>query len=584
MLLAGLESNPNPYLCAFTLTFRLLPLSSSFIVRVRFAAALLLALPVAVWLWVLLRYATNVVFNDDYALLTFIARWRNPAVSWTDRFTDLIALHNTHRIIYDRLVSLGTYYLTGQFNIGVLIGLGNLAMVGIGWQLWRGFRQLGLPVWYFLPVPFWLFSLQSHENMFWGMAALQNFTVVWFVQESLHQLHRRTPIIWPLLLALAATLTSGNGILAFLIGALLLLSQQRRGPALWVWLGSTALMLWVMLGISPVAHDERTPFLTWLPNVCLALGSAFTNQTSTGLPLAGGVLVTAAMVVAIGGWLGTFGKLGRWLLRVAIAPEWLAFGLFIMTTALLLAMHRLPDELLRDRYKLYAHVMLSLVYLLVLAIAAPRIRLGWAIGITLMAMAMNAGAFHACLPRVVAGYQQRQADAFNFRHNGSTLTIPYLRHYTDSLLTSVHQQTIYHFPDVIKPASTWAVIPSADSLTISSFQDDNEVRKTFLGEHPCYVVLDNQQIAHQLADGTDWGIYLVVEDAARHHYLFPGSPSKGSVRNFVLGKGPFKPGISVSFLSIRLAPGTYQVSLLRIINGSHQWFSLRQPLEIQAIY
>lgn len=548
--------------------------------RVRFIAGLLIVVPLLVWLWALLRYAVDIAFNDDYALVIFIARWHDPAQSWAARLTDLLALHNTHRIIYDRLVCLVTYYLTGQVNINVLIGLGNLALAGIGWQLWRSFRQLGLPAWYFAPIPFWLFSLQSHENMFWGMAALQNFTVVWFVLEALHQLHRRAPLIWPLLLSLAATLTSGNGMLAFLVGTLLLLSQQRRDRSLWIWLGSTLLVLGVMLGLAP-AGEHRNPFLNWLPNLCLAVGGAFTNQTATGLPTAVGALLITVMEGALGCWLTNAGKLGRRLRQMAVLPEWLAWGLFILTTALLLAMHRLPDDLLRDRYKLYAHLMLSLVYLLVLAVASRRLQMGWAVGITLLAAVMNAGAFHACLPRIVAGFQQRQCDAFNFQQNKTTLAIPSLSQYIDSLFVSVHQQGLYRFPVTIKPPATWSSTPSTDSLRLSSFQD-YVVQNDFLGKNPCYMELDNQQITHHLADGTDKGIYLAVEAADRHTYLFPASPNKGSIRDFLRGRGPFKPGFTVSFLATRLKPGNYKVNILRIADGQHQLLGAGQLLEISS--
>ncbi len=550
--------------------------------RVRFVVGFLIAVPVALWLWVLVRYAANVPSNDDYALLEFIDRWHDPTQSWAARFADLIALHNTHRIIYDRLISLGSYYLTGQLNFLLLIWLGNLALGGICWQLWRGFRQLGQPIWYFLPIPYWLFSLQSHENMFWAMASLQNFTVIWFVLEALHQLHRRVPLIWPLLLSVAATLTSGNGILAFLVGTLLLVSQQRRDRSLLVWGISTALALGLMLGLSSVHHD-RTPFLGWLPNACLALGGAFTNEVNTGLPLAGGALLAAAMLIAIGCWVLTFGNIGQRLRQLPMSAEWLAFGLFTLTTALLLAMHRLPDELLRERYKVYAHLMLGLVYLLVLATVSGRLRVVWAAGVTLGAILMNVSAFHACLPRIIVGFQQRQADAFNFQANQSTLSIPYTRQPTDSLLARVHRQGVYRFPETLEPPASWVAVPSTDSLRISSFQDDL-VRNSALGEHPCYMKADNEHITFHLADGTDHGNFLVAESEDHHSYLFPGSPAKGSFRDFIMGKGPFKPGFSALFLSSRLLPGNYRVRLLRIANDRYQLMGAGQPLEIRSVY
>jgi hypothetical protein len=384
------------------------------------------------------------------------------------------------------------------------------------------------------------------------------------------------------LLSIGAALTSGNGILAFLVGALLLVSQQRRDRSLVIWSVSTVAVLLVMLVLFPAAH-ERTPLLTWIPNACLALGSAFTNQNTVGLPMAGGILLTGVMGLALLAWLTRFGELGQRLRQRPVSAEWLAFGLFVLATALLLAMHRLPDELLRERYKVYAHLMLSLVYLLVLSISSRRLQVGWAISVTLLAALMNLLAFHACLPRVIGGYLQRQADAFNFQTNQTTLAIPAISPYTDGLLIRAHQKGVYRFPNAIKPRTGWPTIPPTDSLLLGSYQDDL-VHNTFLGEHPCYIQIENHRVVHRLTDGTDQGMYLVVESADQGTYLFPAPPEKGAIRDFITGKGPFKPGIVLTFLSSRLKPGEYQVNLLRIANGSYQLIGYKQLLEIRTIY
>jgi hypothetical protein len=363
---------------------------------------------------------------------------------------------------------------------------------------------------------------------------------------------------------------------------LLLVSQQRHDRSLWIWLGSTALVLGVMLGLAP-AGEHRPPFISWLPNLCLVAGGAFTNQSSTGIPLLGGGLLTLAMGLAVGSWTISWGRLGHRLRALPVAPEWLAFGLFTLATALLLAMHRLPDELLRDRYKLYAHLMLSLVYLLALSIAGRKLQAGWAGAIMALAIVMNAGAFHACMPRIIAGYQQRQTDAFNFQQNRTTLTIPSLRQYIDSMFVSVHQRGIYRFPATIQPPTGWSVTPSTDSLRLSSFQDF-VVQNDFLGKNPCYIELTDQHMIHRLTDGTERGIYLALEAADHHTYLFPASPGKGSIRDFVTGRGLFRPGFTVSFLSPRLDPGQYKASILRIANGRHQLLGTGQPVEIRSVY
>jgi hypothetical protein len=532
----------------------------------RAIAGLLICLPMLVWLWTLSRYALNVVHDDDYTLLVFVARWTNPATTWATRLTDLVALHNTHRIVYDRLVALGTYYLTGRIDFRLMIALGNLALAGIGWQLWRGFRQLELPIWYFLPVPWWLFSLQSHENMFWSMAALQNFTVIWLVLETLHQLHRRTPLVWPLLLAIAATLTSGNGLLAFLVGVPVLLNQPRRERALAIWGVVTVVGLGLMLGVSPVS-EQRTSPLVWLPNASLLLGAGFTNQLNTALPTLGGALPGVALLLALAAWLTQRGPLGQRLRQVAVSAEWLAFGLVLLATALLLAMHRTPDELLRDRYKIYAHLSLSIVYLLSLATFGPRSQRFWVMGATLVAVAMNALAYHACLPRIVGGFQDRQADAFNFQHNGTTLAAPFFRDYNDSLLHALDRQGIYRLPQTFAAPTGWATQKSADSLTIRTYQND-AIGNVFIGMHPHFVQIDNKTLARRVGDNSERGVYVVAEQIGKplarpRRFLFAAPPIAGSLRPFLSGKGLFAPGFSITFLSSRLEPGRYRIKLWR---------------------
>ncbi|SOD96480.1 hypothetical protein [Spirosoma fluviale] len=539
-------------------------------------ACLGISIPILVWLWTLNRYALDVVHDDDFVLLTFLSRWTYPGQSWLNRAIDLIALHNTHRIVYDRLVTLGIYYGLGRMDVRLLIGLGNVALAGIGWQFWRSYRLMAWPIWYFLPLPFWLFSLQSHENMFWGMAALQNFTVIWLIFEAIHQLNCQRWLGWPLLLGLAATLTSGNGLIVFPVGVVLLARQSGRNRELGVWLIATILVLGLMLGLSPPT-EHRYPFVTWLPNVCLVLGGTFTNMVTTSVPMAGGALLAGAFCLAGVSWLIQRGWLANRLNKTTISTEWLMMGLVVLSTALLLAIHRTPAEILRDRYKIYAHLALCVVYFLGLVIAGSRWRGRLAAGVVLVAVVMNINAYLACLPRVITGFQDRQADAANFRYYGTTLAPPYWRHSVDSLLQQAQKQGIYRLPDAFGPPAHWVDRLLSDSLKVTVLQN-NEAGNVYIGLNPLFVQMIDQQLPRRLSDDTDRGLYLVVEMPDKRRFILPAPPTGAGVRRWLKGEGVFAPGFIVTVLRSRLGAGRYRLKVLQTTAAGNMLLDSGQTL------
>ena len=543
--------------------------------------ALLLAVPVLVWFFVLQRYAVNVVMFDDYALLRFITHWANPATPWSTRLSELVAAHNTHYIIYDRLVALATYYTTGHVNFLVMIVLGNAALLGIVWRLWTLFRELRLPVWLFLPVPCWVLSLQSHENMFWAMAGLQNFTVVWFVLESLYQLHRRQSLTWALVLGVAAVLTSGNGILAFLVGSLVLLHQQRRGESGLIWWGITAAVILVRLTILPV-NEHKTPFLNWIPNTFLSLGSAMTNQDARLLPMLAGGGLALLLGLALLAWLFGLGKIGRRLQQQPATAVLMAFAAVMLVTCLLLAIYRPTEDILRDRYKIYAHLALSVAYLLVLSVMKGRWQLGVAGLVTAGAVAMNVAAFHANMPTVVAAHQLRQADAFNFHYYQTVVPLPYFRGPLDSLLLEAKQRDTYQFPVAFTPPSTWPTAAMTSSLSVST-APDLTVNNSMIGYHPNVVHISQPTMPRVQEGPGSWGTYVVIEATGGQRFLMPATPARSGFRQFLTTGQLYQPGLSSGTFAKRFAPGSYQIKVLQVTAQGSRLYDPGQPLRIDGL-
>ncbi|MBO0937837.1 hypothetical protein J2I47_14860 [Fibrella sp. HMF5335] len=539
---------------------------------------MLLCLPVLVWLFILQRYAVNVVLFDDYALLRFITHWANPATPWPTRLSELVAVHNTHYIIYDRLVALATYYTTGQINFLVMIVLGNAALLAIVWRLWTLFRTLELPAWAFLPVPCWVLSLQSHENMFWAMAGLQNFTVVWFVLESLYQLHRRQSLAWPLVLGVAAVLTSGNGVLAFLVGSLVLLHQRRRGFSGLIWWGITALVILVRLTILPV-NEHKTPFINWIPNTLLSLGSAMTNQDSRLLPMVAGVGLAAVLGTALLMWLSGLGKPGKRLQQQPSTNVLMAFAVVILATCLLLAIYRPTEDILRDRYKIYAHLALSVAYLLVLSVLNRRWQLAGAGLVTAGAVVMNIAAFHANMPNVISAHQLRQADAFNFHYHQTTVPLPYFRGPIDSLLLEAKQRNTYQFPVAFTPPATWPSTTMTTPISVST-APDMAVNNSMIGYHPDVVQISESNFPRVQEGPGSRGTYVVIETTGGQRFLLPAAPAKSGFRQFLTTGQLYRTGVSTGTFAKRFAQGNYQVKILQVGGEGPKLYDPSQRLVI----
>lgn len=544
----------------------LLPFSrwlSLFILAVPF-----LILVLALWFW-----SENVVFHDDYALLGFLLDWTDPAVSWGQKIQRLVEPHNYHRIVYDRLVTLATYYLTGRMNILIMIALGNAALLGIVWRFWTLFRQLELPGWYFIPVPYWLLNLQSHENMFWGMAALQNFTVIYLILEALHRLIRRDRIIGPLLLSIAALFTSGNGLLAVGVGSLLVAWQWRWRTDGWVWVagiaGALVLFFWNYQS-APLAGT----LLEAPPKLLMVLGASLTNQVRFGLAAAGGVLIAVGWVVALVVSYRSRRQLLASPRRTDTLAELLAIGAVVLATAAILSISRPSDELLRDRYRIYSHLAFSLSYLLGLLLIARQFRPTWAVLTGSIAVAMYSVSAYAKIPEILIGRQTRQLDAFNVRYHGTTLPLPYYAENTRKVLKRMDDRGVFRYPSVWSDPARWQPLPVTCRLTVEPYSDPNPTG--FLARNNHYLRVRSTPAflpgAFQLGSST----YLIAESASGRRYVLPALPVLDTKLTLLTTGRYFRNERLSDFQKAILTPGTYQLGLLFVRNDEVAGFTMSQ--------
>ena len=187
-------------------------------------------LPVIIYIKVFQSIALNVnyVAFDDILILGIIPGFAD--ASWAERWLRLSELFPEHRLVFSRSVILFLYNTFGKINLVWLMAIANLCWGFCVVIFYRVFVRTKLSLWYFLPIPWLWFNIQSFENIFWGVSSLCNFGVIFFVLLSLYfSIYHKDQIVFSLLFAVIATFSYGNGMFVFpVIGLIYLLTGRLK--------------------------------------------------------------------------------------------------------------------------------------------------------------------------------------------------------------------------------------------------------------------------------------------------------------------------------------------------------------------
>ncbi len=521
----------------------------------------LAGLPVLLYGGLLLWYGINIPRWDDHALRNFLVDF-NQTPDWSEKVRLLLAQHNEHRIVYDRVVTLLTFRLTGEIDYLVLMILGSLSLVGLLGLLARIGAENGLPAALILPLSLFLFTLQHYENTFWGMAALQNFTVVFFLTAALYFLRpaRPTSLPWAGGMAVAATLTSASGLVIWPVGAGLLLVQRR-------W---RALGLWVLAGLgvgagyffgyrappgNPPTEFDSIRFWKGFLGFVGSAGDFFPESPARfGLPVALGlVMVTGGGLWGVRTVLGGFQKK-----KTSADLDYFALGVLavVVSTGLVVVVGRLGFGdwvLLTSRVKIYSVLLLLTLLLGLFRWTRPANwpPLLWTTGGLGLLFSGYTLVLH--LGDVKFGRQFLVASALNWPNDGPVPAYDRLRH-------------PYRVPELVQSlgrvsAPNAAVFP-LDSLRLSAsgLQTGSDSVQTSLTP--------------------DEGAFLLLEnDSVR--YWFPTRPRRNrSRRSWLGGGGYFTEGFDVSIASAELPSGEFRVEVVTENGGQSGAFSTKQQIRI----
>ena len=389
--------------------------------------------------------------------------------------------------------------------------------------------------------------------MFWGMAALQNFTVMLWVFLAIYVLAYTQKTGLALVLALAATLTSGNGLLVWPVGLGILLLKtrfagRREYKVILQW-GAGAILSFAGYfwgyqkppGNPPLQSSFFQFIKGWL---------AFNGSAAEALPigpvvglcvLLGGICLLLTLIICLG-------ILRKYLKRKPLSPLdffFLGAVAFLIGTSAVVAWTRTGfgfNTLITSRYKLYSLLLMSVLYTYLVSQSESSIKRWVLSGGLLAGSLLMVGSYLVYLGDTIWWRHWLLTNQFNWTHSSSGPSVS---------RDSISERYTALAPSFLNSALSTIYGPAGQPPIAV------QVTKTPEG----YEVLNTDAPAQGLANA---GNFLVARSAKRT-YLFPVRQNKGPIRAAVLDPSAlFMAGFRATILPVELDAGVYRLLVLHV--------------------
>ena len=543
-------------------------------------ALCLILIPPVIFGFIFQKYAINIPHWDDLAV-------RNSLVSFltTDSLAEkikvLFAQHNEHRIFLTRVFALLVYQLTGTLNLKALMVIGNLALAGLLFVFYKVSRQYKLSLWTLVPVSFLLFMSSLYENVFWGMASVQNFWVILLAFLSLYFLvhsYGKATIgyfVLAVLFCFLGVFTSSNGILIPVIG-IGVLAFQKRFRELGIWTGAAVIFLFIYFFNYTKPPDSNTAIdfsapTTLFKGLLAVLGSGFdvsfiAPNKHLDVPMTTGVVV----LIIIG--LFTLQVLFR---KYNINQRnndlfLLACLAFLGITCAGIVAGRLSygiEVLISSKYKINSILILCICYFILLNSVNESTRNQFARISIVAAIVFNFYTYLAEYRKVSFLHRERITDQFKIQHSDKLMPV--------SGIYAELQHPAFTFYDTLMPELT----STGDSL-----KTDISIKET----DTFYTIIDSQAGTLDVSS-PEAGQYFVLRSPQMVYLLASGvvTPSARPIKDYLnfsfLFGNQLKTSSFVSeFSKFYINSGNYQLGIVRVEGGESKLIWTNQFVLIEA--
>jgi hypothetical protein len=507
-------------------------------------------LPLGLFFGYLYLFAYNSPEADDYfAIFGFLDDF-SKATTFAEKFTVALGLIGEHRIVFSRLLYLGTTWLEGEANLRTFIWLGNLVYLGILPLLYAVFRPSPQKALYFLPVLFFLLQQQYAEITFSAVCSTQHNVVFCFALLTLYTLHRpgKASLVGAALLALLTTFTNANGFIVLPAGlGLLLFTQRWQRAAAWL-LPSAIIVFLYFANYQARGGDSGLAFLLANPAVVLGfalkfIGSAIhVSRWGYGLSVGLGAILTVYFVYLL------FSGYAR------KNPVMFGFLLFVALTTVATALGRASMGY-AYRYNIYSAFFLVIAYISLVDIFGQKAQRFFRPTIV-FGVIFWAFSYFDYTDFILTIRREKTANVYNLSQNGFGLMDRYYSgtyinsglHFGHKGLLALAGEGLYHFPEpdlAQLKAGLASQLPAAREPLLTA---------TILADGRLEVASTDRFRPTEEA----W----ITLRAAGRAYVLPGAHRKNRLVDFMRTGQYVGPQVSSTLHPGSLPAGTYQLGLL----------------------
>ena len=344
-------------------------------------------LSVLYYIWVVLHYASFMPISDDYgAILSFLNHYAN-VNDYGERCKILLEQYGEHRIVFNRIVELLQWYISGEVNFIYLIIIGNIGWLFLVWLMWSyAHRTLKLSVFSFTPVALIMLSFTHSALMTWAMASLQQYWQLYFSLLSIYFLVN-SQVYKTLIVMTIAIFTGGGGIVLTVVILLyyFMHKEWKNGIIAFVIVMSIFLVYFVLLDFHRHARDLSALYIIF---------NQFKMLVSYVIVFLGNIGYYEYLAFYVGVFfLALFVFASKKIYKDTPFIFWSI--LFIVITAGIVGLSRSGlglTQALSSRYAIYSTLFLALLYLGYLKIVVNKkyvIFLGYAVGSILFIIYIN---------------------------------------------------------------------------------------------------------------------------------------------------------------------------------------------------
>jgi hypothetical protein len=561
----------------------------------KYPTVLLLIAPVLFFVYYVWNYTINVPFLDDSLYYTKCLVDVQKSKSLTETFWIFMRQHTIteHKTPVSRLAAWLIYKTTGKLDYVILAHIGNLALLGMLALFWIFFRRIQegkLKLWYFLPIPFLLFQMQTYENQFWTICNWTYYPIGFFQMVVLYLLSYQKPkyFKYALMVAVLVTFIFSNGMFVFFPAALVLIFQKRyKDLGIMLFLGVLCVGIYFSnYRPSPIAQHQQLSLRSVLEGFLLLIGSYIDIKSYHHLAQ---ITCTAVGLIIIGFLIYGVVKLSKRYFSNGyssnIETEKTAAYLFLSSSIVCLCMSAGAvaysrysgqngfEEMFTSRYQFISVTLLCLVYLFSLTFNREIYRKRILIGFLPLTIFLYGYSYYFLHENNVNFRERLVAATFNFKQHNSWVLYPFDNDWTaqvDTVNEEAIKKGIYQLP-------TFSFTPIQEAIRKDSVQKTSNLAFV-LEQKKDRFILKNETLNVENPLEIQQNVVLKSE---KNTYLLPLNREKNKSRKDLLFRGNlFWKGFKTEILKNTFIPDEYTIGLLKIQDGKYsiQYSNLKVKL------